>query len=300
MLSWDSSPAVDALQVFEYSTEALLNLNILVVDILERRQCFGLSLKHLHSNVLGSDLFIMAIVLLSLHKRTQRGRDTLPLVLFLLLQGLVNGEENGFEGMLLLEESDDLVGLFVVAGFGSVLVCLHLRVGSLEGLEKLSSIESEHDEVVNLFEGPNTHDGQVQNLLGSLIVFKSLLDVLAQCWWDLVTFGRLISLEEDFDELAVVLLELLGLVDIKFQHLIDLGDSNHDTESESGKWNDFQCDLSGHDKDKVEIIIDSNEIEDLIEALEHQNTLEENENSCIVIYREHLNEERQKENDELG
>ena len=126
------------------------------------------------------------------------------------------------------------------------------------------------------------------------------MDVLAKSWWDLVTFGRLISLEEDFDELAFVLLELIGLIDIKFQHFVDLCDSNHNTESEGCKWNNLQSNLASHDKNKVEIVIDSNEIEHFVEALEHQNTLEKDENCCIVINGENLNEERQKENDKLG
>ena len=85
----------------------------------------------------------------------------MPLVLFLLLQGLIDREKNSLERVLLFEEGNNLIGLLVIAGLGSVLISLHLRVSSLEGLEKLSGIESEHDEIVDLLEGPNTHDGQI-------------------------------------------------------------------------------------------------------------------------------------------
>jgi hypothetical protein len=110
----------------------------------------------------------------------------------------------------------------------------------------------------------------------------------------------LVSLEENFHILAVVLIKLVLLVHIKFQHLIDLGDSHHDTESEGGKWDDFASDRTSHDEDEVEIVIDSNKVKDFVEALEQQNSLEEDEEDCIVFFREDSDEEREKEDDELG
>lgn len=167
-------------------------------------------------------------------------------------------------------------------------------------MEDLGNIESEHDEVIDLLKEPHNHDGTKQETLSWFVIFKSQLDIRTESWWNLVTFGWLVSLEEDFDELAVVLIKLVWLVHIKFQHLIDLGDSHHDTKSEGGKWDDFVGDLWSHDENEVEIVIDSNKVKDFVKALDHQNALEKYENGCIVIFREHLNEERKKENDELG
>jgi len=164
---------------------------------------------------------------------------------------------------------------------------------SLKWLEDLSRIESNHDEVVDLLKGPHNHDCDEQSILSNFVTTQSLLDIITKSRWNFVTFGWLVSLEEDLEELAVVLAKLVWLVDIKFQHLIDLGDSDHDSECEGGEWEDFIGDLWSHDENEVKIFIDSNKVEDFVEALEHQDALEKDEDGCIVIFGEHPNEERQ-------
>lgn len=107
-------------------------------------------------------------------------------------------------------------------------------------------------------------------------------------------------MEENFDVLTSILLKLFGLVYIKFQHFIDLCDSYHDTEGEGGEWNYFISNSSSHDKDEVEVIINPDEVEDFVEALEHQNAFKEDQDGSIIVCGDNSDEESQKENYKLG
>lgn len=185
---WDSS-GTDAFQLEEDLAKTSLNPDILVMNVLKRGERFSLSFLHLLSNLLGCDLFIMIFILLSLHQGAQRSRNSLPFFLFLTFESLIHREKDSFEVSWLFNQCNDLVSLFIEACLGHVLISLHHGVGSLEGLEELSRVESEHDEVVDLLESPNYHDGTVQGSLSGSITLESFLDVFTESWWNLVTLG---------------------------------------------------------------------------------------------------------------
>jgi len=56
------------------------------------------------------------------------------------------------------------------------------------------------------------------------------------------------------------------------KHLIDLSKSNQDAEQEYCEGDDFSCNRGSHSNNEAEDIINSDEVEHLIEALEKQNS----------------------------